>query len=226
MKNNIMFVGTGGDVDIVEKKSLRYFLLAGIFAAFLFLMYECYKLSFMIASNITVYIDYPTDYSFVYVADYMLGTIVFLAILLMITGFAMFVASKISNAAAFKIVTISLVVILIISSILAILRVVADLTVLMSGCEDPAGAWIYRYYDGMILVAEWKVIPDILMNGILLFGLILIGTSAVYFFNSVETYHDVMKRGLKSDGESTIIDGNKYSLQCKELNGVKACKMI
>ncbi len=220
-----MFIGTEDDIGTIDRKTWRSPFVAGMALIMMYTCYELYKLSFVLAADMTLYYDYSTTgHDLSYIINMVLVTIGLLATSVVLIAANRSIKDKTGKARYILAISITITGFLCISFILAIVRVVTGIAVITASA-DPASAWIYRFYRGAILLVEWLAIPDIIFNFMACGGMVLVAFTAFEYTTNVTSYIDIMERGLKSTPETVTVDGRKYRAECKMFNGIKACSI-
>lgn len=217
------YLGTKEDVKQVKLDGMKPAFIVGIIFILFSSIYEASKLAMKTFSDAVVYANYPllTGYSFL--SRLFLVTVCFVIVVMFLTAMIRLSFDQVSNANAAVAIVSCLVVFLGLTIFLSGLRFIVDILLLRT--NPPLDAWIFRFYRDSTLVVEWKVIPDIIMNGVLVFGAILSVFPTLTFIVKASAFNNVMESGLKTGGETVMINGNEASLECKERNGIKACKI-
>jgi hypothetical protein len=222
MRLDKMFTGTGGEIKSLDESSWKWPAITGIVLIAVYAVYELAKLCLKLASDAMLYHSYSIDHGY-YVAYEIAIAVVGLAAVIMSLACSISASRGGMEPGRSISVTIACVsAVMITLAVLAIVRVSIDITLL--GLV-PVNAWLYRFYDGGVMISEWTVIPDLLVNFSLVFGSILVAASAIDLSMKSLRHALVMESGDVSNPEHVTIDGKSFEATCKEIGKMKACKI-
>lgn len=221
----MLFLGTAGNVEPVQRRSWRLPFYIGTSILIAYAIYDAVKLHYLFTSPSTVYVNYGAEMMMRVVNDTAIATMLLLVVSVTISFLvrASFGSMKTSRVYWFLIVIAEIM--LVTSVILATMRFIIDARIYASSTLPWHDVWIYRFMDDMTIILEWDAIPDIFLNGALILAIIMIMASLIELHSEVNLHENIMETGMDVTGETVSIGNEKFDLDCKIKNGIKACKV-
>ena len=222
---NTLFLGRKGDVEPVQRRAWKTPFYIGLAIVIGFIAFEIFKLYYFAIATDVIYVDYGGETVVRMMGSMTAAVATMLVMGLLIAALVRASSKSITSSRFYWILIIICAIMLIVSLVITILRFVLDVRILKDSTFPWYDIWIYRFMDGTTILFEWDVIPDIIFNGALIFGIIMMIASLVDLFAEVGVHANVMETGLVSSGETFTRGKETFDLDCKIKNGIKACKI-
>jgi hypothetical protein len=225
VKNELLFIGDKDGVRSIHDATWKAPGFYGSLMIIMFMVYEFISIGVRMTSNMVVYFDYPLKVIHDLLLDVTISIIIAIMLGMMLGLLALLSSSRLASVSIERVVLAMVITVLLLATTCGVLRFAAD--ALLLGCvPEPVDAWIFRCYsDSLVLLFEFKVIPDLVISGFLVIGSCLILLTSLSYNSKLLSVTTVFKKGKPSGDESISMNGKELKVKCKELGDVKACKI-
>ena len=218
------FLGTDGDVNPISRQAWRsvFYVVVIIFASCF--VFEGTKFYYDLISEMTFHSGYPTELNYLIVSSALIYITLFISTAVLVSIAIKISIERSGNSRRTLWLFIMFLAISAVMFVIAVLRflVAVYITRLFA---DPADAWIFRFYNGLDLVMEWKSIPEVIENMALMIGVGLLIVTVIDHASKIQTFVEIMDHGKRGDPERITMNGKETKISCKEWNGLKACEI-
>lgn len=220
MNDETYLLGRGSDIRPIINLTWKRPAVIGISLIVIYLIYEGLKVAGRYASDMVVIENYDADRLLYLVTTTVLSLFMLISLIMLIV----LVLYNFTNRQTTKL-TIVVFILIFVSMIFcfinALFRFFVDILLIIC-YDDPIEMWLYRYYIDGILVVEWRVIPDIIFNVLLMIGLVLVSITVVSYGMKYKTARNI----FESSGPLKQASFNGNDIGCREIDGLKSCKFL